>query len=388
MVGNGKKTVSVWGKVDSDNVGTLVGNDIEETWILMGETIVILSPDGSGKKDIEGGNLCTPRNLVTFFDPLTMLVDHGVDDVDEGLVGVEETVATREKVTFQPTFASVLGKYFHDTTSHHKISTILIFLEVLSHPDLLSGLVDLAKLVGLSLIRTEDTEVGQILGDDVAEEDGHVAHAGHGGDTGLDTSQSVFAEVGHVERFAEKTTVTDGVGRHTLGSLGSEFSQLRNELTLRSENFFGLVASHPVLEKLEMGWVGGNIGDWDLMRSPETLRELTAVGSWSSPSLGGTENNHGPAWAESDSRVTGLLLVSPDLQHTFLEGGSHGLVHGVNVGTLNEVWLPSVTDEEGSELLVGDTSKNSGVVDLVTVEVENWEDGTITNWVEPFGAVP
>lgn len=86
MIGDGKKTVSVWGKVDSDNVGTLVGNNIEETGILMGETIVILSPDGGSKKDVEGGDLCTPSDLVTFLDPLTMLVDHGVDDVDEGLV--------------------------------------------------------------------------------------------------------------------------------------------------------------------------------------------------------------------------------------------------------------------------------------------------------------
>jgi len=86
MVHDGEKGVSVRWEVDSDNIGALVGDNIEETGILMGETIVILSPDGGGKKDVEGGDLRTPLDLVTFLDPFAMLVDHGVDDVDEGLV--------------------------------------------------------------------------------------------------------------------------------------------------------------------------------------------------------------------------------------------------------------------------------------------------------------
>jgi hypothetical protein len=60
MIHDGEEGVSVRWEVDSDNVGALVGDDIEETGILMGETVVILSPDSGGKKNVEGRDLGTP----------------------------------------------------------------------------------------------------------------------------------------------------------------------------------------------------------------------------------------------------------------------------------------------------------------------------------------
>ena len=43
-----------------------------------------------------------------------MLVEHRVDDVDERLVAIEETVAAGEQVTLQPSLAHVLAEDFHD----------------------------------------------------------------------------------------------------------------------------------------------------------------------------------------------------------------------------------------------------------------------------------
>jgi hypothetical protein len=60
-----------------------------------------------------------------------------------------------------------------------------------------------------------------------------------------------------------------------------------------------------------------------------------------------------------------LLLVASDLGHTFLKGGGHGLVHGVEVGTFDKVGGPSVSDEEGLEFFVGDSGEDGWVVDLV-----------------------
>jgi hypothetical protein len=40
-----------------------------------------------------------------------MLVEHRVDDVDEGLVAVEDTVPAREQVPLEPTLAEVLGEH-------------------------------------------------------------------------------------------------------------------------------------------------------------------------------------------------------------------------------------------------------------------------------------
>ena len=45
-----------------------------------------------------------------------MLVEHRVDDVDEGLVAVEEAVAAAEQIALQPALAEVLGEDLHDAT--------------------------------------------------------------------------------------------------------------------------------------------------------------------------------------------------------------------------------------------------------------------------------
>ena len=46
--------------------------------------------------------------------PLRVLVEHRVDDVDEGLVAVEHAVAAGEQVALQPALALVLGEHLHD----------------------------------------------------------------------------------------------------------------------------------------------------------------------------------------------------------------------------------------------------------------------------------
>ena len=49
----------------------------------MCKAIVILTPDSCSQENIQGCNLCTPFNLEGFLDPLAMLVNHRVDDVNE-----------------------------------------------------------------------------------------------------------------------------------------------------------------------------------------------------------------------------------------------------------------------------------------------------------------
>jgi hypothetical protein len=45
--------------------------------------------------------------------PLRMLVEHRVDDVDEGLVAREEAVATGQQVALEPALAQVLAQHLH-----------------------------------------------------------------------------------------------------------------------------------------------------------------------------------------------------------------------------------------------------------------------------------
>jgi hypothetical protein len=65
----------------------------------MSESIVILAPDGRSEQDVERSNLLSPFDFEALLDPLAVLVDHGVDDVNKGLITVEQTVTSREDVT-------------------------------------------------------------------------------------------------------------------------------------------------------------------------------------------------------------------------------------------------------------------------------------------------
>ena len=51
----------------------------------------------------------SPRHL----QPLCVLVEHRIDDVNERLVAGKETMATREQITFQPALALVLAQHLH-----------------------------------------------------------------------------------------------------------------------------------------------------------------------------------------------------------------------------------------------------------------------------------
>ena len=49
MVGNPEQGVCVGWKIDSDDIGLLVGDQIDEAGVLMAEAVVILAPDMRGE---------------------------------------------------------------------------------------------------------------------------------------------------------------------------------------------------------------------------------------------------------------------------------------------------------------------------------------------------
>lgn len=59
------------------------------------------------QQNVERSNLLSPLDFEALLNPFTVLVDHGVNDVDERLVAVEQTVSSREDVTLQPALSKV-----------------------------------------------------------------------------------------------------------------------------------------------------------------------------------------------------------------------------------------------------------------------------------------
>lgn len=142
--------------------------------------------------------------------------------------------------------------------------------------------------------------------------------------------------------------------------------ELRDKFAILSEELFGLVRSHPVLEELEVFRIGSNVGKGDLVGTPIAFEVVARDVSRSSPTLGGSENYHRPTRTESLARVSSLLLVGLDLKDSLFESSSHSLVHRGKVRAFDKVGLPAIADKESFNLFVGDTSKDGGVVDLIT----------------------
>jgi hypothetical protein len=68
-----EQAVAIRGQVDSNNLWALVGYNIQEARVLMGEAIVVLSPNNSSEEDVERSNLDAPLDFQALFNPFTVL---------------------------------------------------------------------------------------------------------------------------------------------------------------------------------------------------------------------------------------------------------------------------------------------------------------------------
>ena len=84
----------------------------------MREPVVILPPDRGRQQDVLRGHRDPPRHVVLAdIQPLGVLVEHGIDDVRKGLVGVEKAMASGEQIAFEPADQRVLREHLHDRPS-------------------------------------------------------------------------------------------------------------------------------------------------------------------------------------------------------------------------------------------------------------------------------
>ena len=82
---------------------------------MMGKTVVILPPNVRAQEIVERSDFTPPREAGSHFEPLGMLIEHGIDDVDEGLIAIEHAVPPGEEIPLEPSFALMLAQHLHDT---------------------------------------------------------------------------------------------------------------------------------------------------------------------------------------------------------------------------------------------------------------------------------
>ena len=80
----------------------------------MREAVVVLPPYGGRDQQIERSDVRTPRQLVALVQPLGVLVEHRIDNMDKRLVGRQEAVPPGQQVAFQPALQGMLAQPLHD----------------------------------------------------------------------------------------------------------------------------------------------------------------------------------------------------------------------------------------------------------------------------------
>src|SRR5438034_8881068 len=79
----------------------------------MGEAVVILTPYVRCEQIVQRCDLASPRQLRRDFQPFGVLVEHRIDDMDEGFIAIEQSMSSGEEVALEPTLALVLAQHFH-----------------------------------------------------------------------------------------------------------------------------------------------------------------------------------------------------------------------------------------------------------------------------------
>ena len=153
VVEAGEQAVSIRRQIHSYNVCLLVGNVVEEAGVLMSKAVVVLLPYVRGKYVVERSDLLTPRQLRSYFQPLSVLREHRVYYSDECFVACKEAVAACEQVALEPAFAHMLGK--HRVHNSSVVSEEFVAVVSFGVPVAVGFLKNLAQSVGHIKMKTE-----------------------------------------------------------------------------------------------------------------------------------------------------------------------------------------------------------------------------------------
>jgi hypothetical protein len=170
MVDRREQGVDVRRQIDAGDLRILVDHDIQKARILMGETVVVLAPDGRGDQEVQRGDARPPGDVLADRQPLGVLVVHAVDDMDEGLVGREKAVSSGQDIALVPALQGVLGEHLEHASIRRELAAVGVLGLVVAEPEFLRDLVDRIELVRGVLVRAEHPEVVHVLCHDVAQQ--------------------------------------------------------------------------------------------------------------------------------------------------------------------------------------------------------------------------
>ena len=353
--------------------------------ILVAEAVVVLPPDVRREEVVERRDRPAPRDPRRRLQPLRMLVEHRVDDVDEGLVAVEEAVPAGQQVPLEPALALVLGEHLD---ARGPRAQCLVGREDLRLPGARGHLEDRAQPVRRRLVGAEDAEAVGVAAHDVPQEGSEDAGRLGGGPAGRLDGDGVVAEVGQRKRLEQQAAVRARVRAHSPVALRWQRRQGRDQGAAGVEELLGPVALQPVLELLEVGEVRSGLGERHLVRAPRALRRLPVDLLGARPPLRRAHHDHRPARAFGPALLARGSLDGGDLLDDRVEHLRHPLVHRLGLVAVDPVHGVAIALEQRVELVVADPGEDGRVRDLVAVQVEDRQDCAVRGGVEELVRVP
>ncbi len=134
--------------------------------------------------------------------------------------------------------------------------------------------------------------------------------------------------------------------------------------------------------------VVGQFCEWHLVRAPVTFGLLAIDLLGAGPAFGGTQNDHRPARALAGAFAARGLLNRVDLGDHRIQSSRHELMHPPGLGSLDEIGPVAIADEQALQLLPRDARQHGGIGDLVAVQMQDWQHGTVAHGVEKFVGMP
>src|SRR5207244_8398708 len=88
---------------------------VQKARILVTESIVVLTPDVGRQQVVQESDGPPPWNIARDLQPLGVLVEHRIDDMNERFVAGKQTMPPGEQIPFEPSLAHVLAENLHHT---------------------------------------------------------------------------------------------------------------------------------------------------------------------------------------------------------------------------------------------------------------------------------
>src|SRR5450830_903978 len=156
MIPDRKQAVGIRRQIHTHNGRLLVDHMVDEARVLMRKTVMHLLPDMRSKQVIKRRYFSPPWQFRRDLQPLGMLIEHRIDDMNECLVTVEYPMPPGEQVALKPAFALMLAQHFHDPPIQGEEFIVAFRLCV---PLSVSYLKNGVQAVRKRFIWTEDSEI-------------------------------------------------------------------------------------------------------------------------------------------------------------------------------------------------------------------------------------